>query len=125
MARTLARKEKKKTNPAGRPSWRGMLRFSLVTIPVALHSAKVKGGGDVDFVWLHRTCHNRILDFSKYEDSYRERVLEVKPLKFAEEPAALNFMEALKKSLAKTRPDGQAEKVNGKHRRPMRHKKVS
>src|SRR5438445_4560962 len=44
----------------GRPIWRGMLRISLVTIPVELYPSKVKGGGDVGLTWLHRTCHSRI-----------------------------------------------------------------
>jgi len=40
-----------------------------------------------------------------------------------EEPVSINFMEALKKSLDRTRHE--PEKMNGKHRRSTRHKKVS
>ena len=80
-------------------------------------------------------------DFSEYKDPYRDRVMELVQSKISgqaievpeeeEEPAAINFMEALKKSLAQTRAaDGQGngrhhEQVNGKHRRQTRHRKVS
>jgi len=37
-----------------------MLRISLVTIPIELYPSMVKGGGDIDLTWLHRTCHSRI-----------------------------------------------------------------
>src|SRR5438552_2936091 len=45
---------------SGRPIWRGLLRFSLVSIPVELYPSKVKGGGDIELVWLHNKCHSRI-----------------------------------------------------------------
>jgi len=49
------------THHAGslRPSWKGFLRFSLVTIPVTASNAKVPGG-KIELNWLHRKCLSRI-----------------------------------------------------------------
>ena len=44
---------------AGRPTWQGHLRLSLVTCPVALYTA-TDSGGDVHFNMLHKETHNRI-----------------------------------------------------------------
>lgn len=44
---------------AGRPTWQGHLRLSLVTCPVALYAA-TDSQGDVRFNMLHKTTHNRI-----------------------------------------------------------------
>lgn len=44
---------------AGRPTWQGHLRLSLVTCPVALFTA-TDSQGDVRFNMLHKTTHNRI-----------------------------------------------------------------
>lgn len=44
---------------AGRPTWQGHLRLSLVTCPVALYTA-TDSQGDVRFNMLHKTTHNRI-----------------------------------------------------------------
>lgn len=64
MPRTAHRSSNSRQNASkarkGRAIWRGMLRISLVTIPVELYPSKVKGGGDIDLTWLHKTCHSRI-----------------------------------------------------------------
>src|SRR6266571_5130041 len=57
---TTTGRETASRTQAGRPIWRGMLRFSLVSIPVELYTSKVKGGGEIDLVWLHDKCHSRI-----------------------------------------------------------------
>ena len=44
---------------AGRPTWQGHLRLSLVTCPVALYTA-TDSRGDVHFNMLHKKTHNRI-----------------------------------------------------------------
>ena len=44
---------------AGRPTWQGHLRLSLVTCPVALYTA-TDSQSDVRFNMLHKTTHNRI-----------------------------------------------------------------
>lgn len=44
---------------AGRPTWQGHLRLSLVTCPVALYTA-TDAGSDVRFNMLHKKTHNRI-----------------------------------------------------------------
>jgi DNA end-binding protein Ku len=44
---------------AGRPTWQGHLRLSLVTCPVALYTA-TDAGSDVHFNMLHKKTHNRI-----------------------------------------------------------------
>jgi DNA end-binding protein Ku len=44
---------------AGRPAWQGHLRLSLVTCPVALHTAN-GSQGDVRFNMLHKTTHSQI-----------------------------------------------------------------
>lgn len=44
---------------AGRPTWQGHLRLSLVTCPVAMYTA-TDSRGDVHFNMLHRKTHNRI-----------------------------------------------------------------
>ena len=43
----------------GRPTWRGHLRLSLVTCPVALYTG-VAPGGDVHFNLINPATHNRI-----------------------------------------------------------------
>jgi len=44
---------------ATRPTWQGYLRLSLVSCPVALHTATSRAD-DVSFNMLHKTTHNRI-----------------------------------------------------------------
>jgi len=44
---------------AGRPTWQGHLRLSLVACPVALYTA-TDSRGDVRFNMLHKKTHNRI-----------------------------------------------------------------
>lgn len=44
---------------AGRPTWQGHLRLSLVTCPIALYTA-TDASGDVHFNMLHKKTHNRI-----------------------------------------------------------------
>ncbi|CAN5203911.1 Ku protein [soil metagenome] len=44
---------------AGRPTWQGHLRLSLVSCPVALYTATSRTS-DVSFNMLHKTTHNRI-----------------------------------------------------------------
>ncbi len=44
---------------AGRPTWQGHLRLSLVTCPVALYTA-TDASSDVHFNMLHKKTHNRI-----------------------------------------------------------------
>lgn len=44
---------------AGRPTWQGHLRLSLVTCPVALYTA-TDSRGDVHFNMLHKKTHNRV-----------------------------------------------------------------
>lgn len=44
---------------AGRPTWQGHLRLSLVTCPVALYTA-TDASSDVRFNMLHKKTHNRI-----------------------------------------------------------------
>src|SRR5262245_20536659 len=43
-----------------RPVWRGLLKLSLLAIPVAAYTAKIKSGGAVDLDWLHRPCQRHI-----------------------------------------------------------------
>ena len=45
---------------APRSSWKGYLRFSLVSVPVQAFNAAVSGGGDIHLHQLHAECHNRI-----------------------------------------------------------------
>ena len=45
---------------ATRPSWKGFLRLSLVSIPVQAINATQSGDGDLHFHQLHAKCHNRI-----------------------------------------------------------------
>src|SRR3990167_1970819 len=44
---------------ATRPTWQGYLRLSLVSCPVALHTATSRSS-DVSFNMLHKETHNRI-----------------------------------------------------------------
>ena len=44
---------------AGRPTWQGHLRLSLVSCPVTLHTATSRAG-EVHFNMLHKDTHNRI-----------------------------------------------------------------
>ncbi len=40
--------------------WNGPLLFRLVTVPVKAYPARVRGDGEIDLVWLHRDCFERI-----------------------------------------------------------------
>jgi DNA end-binding protein Ku len=59
---TATRKRKKaaKPKPRHRASWRGMMQFGLVTIPVQAINARRSADGDVHFHQLHDECHSRI-----------------------------------------------------------------
>src|SRR5947207_2887409 len=52
--------KKKITAHKVRPSWSGMLRFSLVSFPVQAFNAYAREGGQVVFHQLHEKCHSRI-----------------------------------------------------------------
>ena len=43
-----------------RPSWKGSLQLSLVSVPVKGYTAAVTGGGEIHFNQLHDKCHSRI-----------------------------------------------------------------
>jgi non-homologous end joining protein Ku len=45
--------------PAGRAMWKGYLRFNLVVVRVAAHTAMQSGGG-IAFNQIHRGCNQRI-----------------------------------------------------------------
>ncbi len=45
---------------AARSSWKGQLRFSLVTISVQAFSSSVAGQGEIHFNQLHSKCNSRI-----------------------------------------------------------------
>ena len=44
----------------GRPSWSGLLRLSLVTVPVKAYAAVSSSAGGSHFHLLHADCHQRI-----------------------------------------------------------------
>jgi DNA end-binding protein Ku len=50
----------KRSKPRRRPSWKGSLRFGLVSIAVEALNARSSEGGDVHFHQLHAKCHRRI-----------------------------------------------------------------
>lgn len=43
-----------------RPSWKGYLRLSLVTVPVQAVNAEDRAEGEIHFHQLHAPCHSRI-----------------------------------------------------------------
>jgi DNA end-binding protein Ku len=43
-----------------RPSWKGYLRLSLVSVPVQAFTAAATGGGEIHLNQLHDECHSRI-----------------------------------------------------------------
>ena len=43
-----------------RPTWKGHLRLSLVSVPVAAYTAAIAGKGEVHLNQLHEACHSRI-----------------------------------------------------------------
>ncbi len=43
-----------------RSSWKGYLKFSLVSVPVQAFNVRVSGGGEIHFNQLHAACHSRI-----------------------------------------------------------------
>lgn len=43
-----------------RPSWKGFLRLSLVSVPVKAYSSAVSGRGEIHLHQLHDKCHSRI-----------------------------------------------------------------
>jgi DNA end-binding protein Ku len=43
-----------------RSSWKGFLKFSLVSVPVQAFNLRVSGGGEIHFNQLHDKCHSRI-----------------------------------------------------------------
>lgn len=45
---------------AARPSWRGYLRLSLVSVPVEAFTAATPGKGEIHLNQLHEPCHSRI-----------------------------------------------------------------
>lgn len=46
--------------PASRPTWKGYLKLSLVSIPVKAFTARKSDGGEIHLNQLHRDCNNRI-----------------------------------------------------------------
>ena len=53
--------KKKSGRKAGRrASWKGSLRFGLVSIDVEAFNARSSEGGDIHFHQLHAKCHRRI-----------------------------------------------------------------
>lgn len=55
--KTKTRKARKQER---RPAWKGLLRFSLVSIPVRAFPARSKNASHIDLDWLHRDCGERI-----------------------------------------------------------------
>src|SRR5436309_267988 len=52
--------EKKRAAPKEeRPTWKGFLKFGLVSIPVKASNARARGR-DIELHWLHAPCHSRI-----------------------------------------------------------------
>lgn len=51
---------KKETTTDYRPSWKGQIRFGLVSFPVQAVNALSKTGSDIHFHQLHAPCHSRI-----------------------------------------------------------------
>ena len=51
--------------PRGRPSWSGLLRVSLVTVPVKAYAAVSSAGSTSHFHWLHADCNQRITNLAK------------------------------------------------------------
>jgi DNA end-binding protein Ku len=45
---------------SARAVWKGYLRFSLVSVPVAAYTTSESGGGEIHLNQLHRKCHGRI-----------------------------------------------------------------
>lgn len=45
---------------AARPTWKGHLRLSLVSVPVAAYTAAISGKGEIHLNQLHEPCHSRI-----------------------------------------------------------------
>jgi DNA end-binding protein Ku len=61
MARKrAAKKSTKKRKAAWRASWKGQLRFGLVSLGVEAVNARSREEGDIHFHQLHAKCHNRI-----------------------------------------------------------------
>src|SRR5262249_40436231 len=48
------------TSMAARSSWKGFLRFSLVSVPVKAYNATTSGGGEITLNQIHADCHSRI-----------------------------------------------------------------
>ena len=69
----------RKTGP--RASWRGMLRFGLVSFPVEAFNAHSPEGGGVAFHQLHAKCHNRIRYVNPEFDALVERYQATIPRK--------------------------------------------
>jgi DNA end-binding protein Ku len=53
-------KKKSARKPGRRASWKGSLRFGLVSIDVEAFNARSSEGGDIHFHQLHAKCHRRI-----------------------------------------------------------------
>jgi DNA end-binding protein Ku len=45
---------------AARPTWKGFLKLSLVSVPVRAYSAAAAGHGDIHFHQIHAKCGSRI-----------------------------------------------------------------
>src|SRR2546422_237252 len=84
-------KRKTKTTKL-RPVWKGMMRFSLVSIPVVAVTAKIKGS-KIDLDWLHEKCAGiaQVVLFR------RERVMLIRPLDEILVMTALTYEEQFKK----------------------------
>src|SRR5689334_15476642 len=57
----MARKKTSKRSKRGpRGSWKGNLRFGLVSFPVQAFNVRLPEGSDIVFHQLHAKCHRRI-----------------------------------------------------------------
>jgi DNA end-binding protein Ku len=60
-SKTKSKKTKgKKSRPKHRASWRGQLRFGLVSFPVQAFNVRLPEQGEFHFHQLHAECHSRI-----------------------------------------------------------------
>jgi len=112
-----------------------MLNFHAEIRPAAKIAVGLKSRVDSRQAKLARTLvrewSDDDFDFSQYEDTYREKVQEliaakvkgqklVAPEEEEDEPATINLMDALKKSLKQTRPAAKRPAKSKSPKRPSR-----
>jgi DNA end-binding protein Ku len=56
----MAKRRTAKQTTTFRSSWKGQIRFGLVSFSVQAINALSKSGGDIHFNQLHAPCHSRI-----------------------------------------------------------------